>query len=118
MIELIGTEEMKIDEYSDLAMRTAPPVKELSTMDLLLASIALCEEAGELAGKIKKHIFHGHELDINEAIKELGDVQWYVAFFARVLGVPLSEVCHQNIAKLMKRYPDGFSCEASINRSE
>ena len=58
----------------------------------------------------------GHELDIEKIIKELGDVAWYMAEIATVLDVELEDVLVQNIEKLKKRYPEGFSTEKSVNR--
>ena len=65
-----------------------------------------------------KHLFHGHELDRDALIKELGDVAWYLAEAATALDIDLSEVFERNIEKLKKRYPEGFSEERSINRTE
>jgi NTP pyrophosphatase (non-canonical NTP hydrolase) len=73
---------------------------------------------GEIADTIKKVYFHGHDLDRDELVKELGDVLWYVALAATALDVPLAEIMQGNIEKLQRRYPDGFSAEASRNRSE
>ena len=41
---------------------------------------------------------------------------WYVALGATVLGVSLESVLEGNVAKLMKRYPQGFEAERSVNR--
>ena len=65
---------------------------------------------------VKKHLAQGHELDREHLIKELGDIAWYLAETATALDVDLEEVLIQNIEKLKKRYPDGFSTEKSINR--
>jgi len=51
-------------------------------------------------------------------IEELGDILWYVAVYAHDIGVDLEEVAERNIEKVAKRYPNGFSAEASINRKE
>ncbi|MBQ2862402.1 MAG: nucleoside triphosphate pyrophosphohydrolase family protein, partial [Oscillospiraceae bacterium] len=67
---------------------------------------------------VKKHLFHGHELDREALIKELGDVAWYLAEASEALDVSLDEVFERNIEKLKKRYPEGFSSERSINREE
>lgn len=85
---------------------------------LEMAALGLMGEAGEVAEIIKKYRFHGHKLDIENFIKELGDVLWYIAALCTMFGVPLSEVAEANIEKLKERYPEGFSHEASINRKE
>lgn len=97
-------------------MRTAG---EFSREDCLLnAALGLCGESGEVADLIKKYRFQGHELDTAKLIKELGDVQWYIALAASALGVSLSEIMMRNIEKLRKRYPNGFDPERSIHREE
>lgn len=100
-----------LDFYQQLANRTAPCENQLATFALGVAG-----EAGEVADLVKKHIGHGHPLDVEKLKLELGDVLWYVAGLATLLGVTLSEVASANIAKLEKRYPNGFSTEASMNR--
>lgn len=108
---------MEINEYQKLAMTTMN--KELSDRELLINSVmGLCGESGEVIDIVKKHISHGHPLDKDKLIAELGDVAWYLAECAFVLGVELEEVMRGNIEKLKKRYPDGFEKEKSINRAE
>lgn len=125
---------MTIKEYQDLAMRTNDGKcrerligkcfdhfigEELyNPGDLLNGALGLPGEAGEVADMVKKYIFHGHELDLDELIKELGDVCWYLALTCHSIGVSLEYVMEQNIEKLKKRYPEGFSESASINRTE
>jgi NTP pyrophosphatase (non-canonical NTP hydrolase) len=107
---------MNLDQYQHLALRTA---RELSSEDRLLnAALGLAGEAGEFADSVKKIRFHGHALNHDDLLKELGDLLWYTALAANALGVPLSEIAEQNIAKLNKRYPAGFSEQASRERSE
>ena len=79
-------------------------------------SMGLAGESGELIDILKKHIFHGHELNIEEIKKECGDVLWYLAAIASTLDLNLDDICIYNIKKLEKRYPEGFSKEKSINR--
>lgn len=74
-------------------------------------------EAGEVQNLIKKHLYHGHDLDIAKVLDELGDVLWYIAVMAEVLGFDLSYVAELNVNKLKKRYPKGFSEVDSINRT-
>ena len=75
-------------------------------------------EAGEVADMIKKHLGHGHDLDRDKLIKELGDCLWYTATLAKLIGCTLSDVAQQNVEKLAKRYPGGFSEFLSKFRKE
>ena len=56
--------------------------------------------------------------DQDRVVDELGDILWYIAVYADALGVPLSEVAERNLAKVARRYPNGFSTEASVHRKE
>ena len=106
---------MEINEYQKLAMVTLN--KKLDKKEMLTDSVTgLCGESGEACDLVKKHLFHGHELDREALIKELGDVAWYLAEAAAALDISLDEVFERNIEKLKKRYPEGFSVEKSINR--
>ncbi|MBQ5328870.1 MAG: nucleoside triphosphate pyrophosphohydrolase family protein [Oscillospiraceae bacterium] len=108
---------MEINEYQKLAMVTLN--KNLDKKEILTNSVmGLCGESGEACDIVKKHLFHGHELDRESLIKELGDVAWYLAEAASALDINLDEVFERNIEKLKKRYPEGFSEERSINRTE
>ena len=108
---------MTFDEYQQAMQRTAGPTKSDGGA-LQLSALGLCGESGEVADLVKKHIFHGHPLDPIKVAEELGDVLWYVARTCEAINVPLDVVASRNIAKLKNRYPDGFSSERSINRSE
>lgn len=106
---------MTINEYQKLAMTTLNP--ELDKKDVLINGVmGLCGESGEVIDIVKKHLAQGHALDKEKIIKELGDVAWYMAEIATVLDVELEDVFVQNIEKLKKRYPEGFSVEKSVNR--
>lgn len=108
---------MNLNEYQQLAARTIP---EKLTGDRLFlnAVLGLNGEAGELADEYKKAAFQGHTFDNDKAVKELGDILWYVALGCRALGVTLESLAEKNLVKLLIRYPDGFSAERSINRDE
>lgn len=108
---------MNINEYQELASRTIN--KELNNNELLInAAMGLCGESGEVIDVVKKWYAHGHELDNEHLIKELGNVAWYLAVASTALGVKLEDVLKLNIEKLEKRYPDGFSKEKSIKRDK
>lgn len=106
---------MTINEYQKLAMTTLNP--KLNEKDILINGVmGLCGEAGEAIDIVKKHLAQGHELDREHLIDELGDIAWYLAETAQVLGVTLEEVLERNINKLKKRYPEGFETEKSLHR--
>ena len=102
---------MNFNEYQNLAMRTAN-----KSCDYANAGLGLTGEAGECADIIKKHMYHGHELDKESLKKELGDVMWYIALTCELLGTTMNDVANTNVQKLIKRYPNGFSEYDSINR--
>ena len=106
---------MEINEYQNLALTTLN--KELTKDQVLLnGMMGLCGESGEAIDLLKKHLCHGHDLDKDKLILELGDIAWYLAVASYALDISLEEVLKLNIGKLKKRYPDGFSKENSINR--
>ena len=108
---------MTINEYQTLAMTTLNPA--LDKKDILINGVmGLCGEAGEAIDLVKKHLAQGHPLDREKLIGELGDIAWYLAETATVLGVDLEEVLARNIEKLKKRYPEGFAAERSLDREE
>jgi NTP pyrophosphatase (non-canonical NTP hydrolase) len=108
---------MDANEYQRLALRTEAPGREQRER-LLNAALGLCGEAGEFADSLKKAEFHSHPLDVAELRKELGDVLWYAALACDALGLSMGEVMAENIEKLRRRYPEGFSSERSLQRSE
>lgn len=75
--------------------------------------LGLAGETGEVVDLIKKHLFHDAPLDKEKMVKELGDVRWYLESICIAVGVTMDEVEAANVAKLRKRYPDGFSFEAA-----
>lgn len=110
---------MEMDTYQHLAMRTAShDTWKTQEGKLLTGALGVCGESGEIAELVKKHIYHGHDLDAEKVIKEIGDVLWYCALLATAVNADLSEVALRNIEKLRKRYPEGFQTELSVNKDE
>ena len=103
---------MSPNEYQALALRTAST--NLNPLSQLLNGVmGLAGESGEAVDLVKKHVFHEHDLDCEHLAKELGDVAWYLAVTAHVIGYDLETILQMNIDKLRKRYPDGFDAERS-----
>ena len=103
---------MNIQEYSELAIRTANDHDPL-----LHTMLGLADEAGELIGPMKKHIFYGKPIDKANYLEEAGDLAWFLNLLIHSLDSTWEEVLSMNIAKLDKRYPDlRFNADHAINR--
>lgn len=109
---------MKLNEYQELSKRTLPEWRTAQNRRESLSNYAmgLAGESGEVVDLLKKSVYHGHQFNAEELKGELGDVLHYLAGLATMCGMTLEDVASANIAKLQKRYPKGFSKEASINR--
>jgi NTP pyrophosphatase (non-canonical NTP hydrolase) len=78
---------------------------------VIYPTLGLTNEAGEVAGKIKK-IFRDKngvigEAEIEALKSELGDVLWYLAQVCTELNISLDEVAEMNIEKLLDRKARG-----------
>lgn len=133
-----------VDVYQGLTRQTAIYPGAMSSIDIYgdkgkgdvigkavpvqaLAYIALgLGEAGEVQGKIKKLIRDG-EVDNEgrvfvpdykqiEILKEIGDLEWYMARLADELGALRSAVLAKNINKLMSRKDRGKLQGSGDNR--
>lgn len=110
---------MTLNEYQIEAMRTASGVTNASDENLMLnGAMGLNGEAGEVIDILKKYMFQGHSLDSEHLAKELSDCLWYIAVCAKGAGYTLDEIAEMNVAKLRKRYPNGFEAEKSLHRAE
>jgi NTP pyrophosphatase (non-canonical NTP hydrolase) len=99
---------MNMNEYQQLAKKTSifP-----AGFTVIYPALGLVNEAGEVAGKVKKAIRDDYGEFKPERIKdlkaELGDVLWYLAILADDLGLTLEEVAAANIDKLRSRMERG-----------
>jgi len=96
---------MDFNDYQTKSRKTAgyPAIGH----PVIYPTLGLVNEAGEVAGKIKK-VFRDKEGQINgetrEALKsELGDVLWYVTQMATELDLSLDDIAESNITKLYDR---------------
>ena len=93
--------------YQLAAFLTALP----SSRNLPYMALGLAGEAGEVANKVKKIIRDNNgnlTPEVKQALQaELGDVLWYVAGLATILGVDLHDVAAVNIDKLSARKAKG-----------
>ena len=100
---------MNFSDYQTKSRKTAkyPAIGH----PLIYPTLGLTNEAGEVAGKVKK-IFRDKQGIIGEAEREalkgeLGDVLWYLAQVCTELDLSLDEVAEHNIEKLYSRLERG-----------
>jgi NTP pyrophosphatase (non-canonical NTP hydrolase) len=106
---------MTLNDYQYAAARTMNP--GISAEERLMdAAAGLTEEAGEVLGLVRKHLYMHHALERDRVTKELGDALWCLAAVATCLGIDLDDVAGRNVEKLQRRYPAGYSDEASRTR--
>lgn len=103
---------MDIDEYQIRAHGFA------SYRDALYPLLGLAEEAGEVAGKVAKHLRAVGRLNadapdapfVGALRAEVGDVCWMVAEICTLYGWRLADVLAENISKLEDRRGRGVIC--------
>jgi NTP pyrophosphatase (non-canonical NTP hydrolase) len=100
---------MNFEEYQKKSRKTAlyPKIGE----NYVYPTMGLVNEAGEVAGKVKK-IFRDKNGVLDDETryaikKELGDVLWYIAQLATELNLTLDEIAQYNIEKLYSRLERG-----------
>lgn len=108
---------MELNEYQKAALSTAiyPNDNNISYL-----ALAICGEAGELADKVKKVIRDKNGqfyiADLSAIALELGDMLWYAANLAKVLGYDLSDIAKMDIEKINGRVERGTIHGTGDNR--
>lgn len=106
---------MNLKEYQEKSKRTLN--RDLTKHEQIDNMVyGIIGEAGEVVDLLKKTRFQGHTIDRDKLQEELGDVMFYVVNLCNILGFDLEEIIEGNYNKLLKRYPQGFDSERSINR--
>lgn len=108
---------MTINEYQEKAHAFA------KYEDDFYPVFGLAEEAGEVCGKIAKHLRKRGKINwdrdpelVASVKKELGDVCWMVAEVATAYGFKLEDIMASNIAKLDDRLKRGVIIGEGDNR--
>lgn len=109
--------------YREEVMRTAAVSLETGSEEskYSLGGMGLSGEAGEVTDLLKKYVHHNDKenpkpLNKEKLIEELGDVRWYIEYIALAAGFTIEDIEKANVAKLRKRYPNGFNSEDAIKR--
>jgi|PlaIllAssembly_1097288.scaffolds.fasta_scaffold1842807_1 NTP pyrophosphatase (non-canonical NTP hydrolase) len=95
-------------EYQKLVRNTAKNDFKKREDEIANWGLGVAGEAGDLAGCIKKTIYHGNDQVVG--IREnVGDTMWYLAMICNFYGWDFEEILLENITKLRKRYSKGFT---------
>lgn len=96
-----------LKEYQKLCKKTAQTFRD-KEKEILTWGLGLSGEAGDVAGCIKKTV--SHKNDQKDGIKEnIGDTLWYMAMICNFFDWDMEKILADNINKLRKRYPKGFT---------
>ena len=79
-------------------------------------TLGLCEEAGEVAGKIKKRIRDQLKVSPEDILAELGDVLFYTTAIANYYEFNLTDIIKLNMLKLDGREARGTLKGSGDNR--
>jgi NTP pyrophosphatase (non-canonical NTP hydrolase) len=99
---------MKLEDFNAYQRESRKTWNLISTdHPIVYPTLGLANEAGEVAGKVKK-IFRDKQGEISaedrEALKyELGDVLWYLTQICTELDLTLQQVAEANLDKLFSR---------------
>lgn len=105
---------MDFKNYQKLSQRTLINNED----NIANYALGLAGETGETIDYLKKFLYHGHDIDVEILIKELGDVLWYLTALCSIFEIEIEDVAIANVDKLQKRYPVGFDKVRSIKRNE
>lgn len=90
--------------------------KHVGADGFMHCAVGVAGEAGELLDAVKKFWVYGKPLDTENAIEELGDIEFYAQAMRDLLGVSRETVIARNVEKLTKRYPTTYTDELAIAR--
>jgi NTP pyrophosphatase (non-canonical NTP hydrolase) len=112
-------------EHSELVKALVKPPEEIqstltvSHIDLIHSIMGITGEAGELLDMVKKTVIYNKEFDRENAVEELGDIEFYMEQFRQRTGITREETIEKNISKLMKRYHSGkFTDQHAQDRAD
>ncbi len=99
-----------IKTYQKICKQTASDNFATTDEEIMTWGLGMTGEAGDVASCIKKTYAHGND-QIKGIRENLGDTMWYIVAICNFYGWDLNEVLAENIEKLRKRFPEGFTIE-------
>jgi NTP pyrophosphatase (non-canonical NTP hydrolase) len=99
-----------ISEYQKICKATAKNDYRSPPEEIMTWGLGIAGEAGDVASCIKKTF--AHDNDQRAGIREnVGDTLWYSAMICNFFGWDMAEVLNENVEKLRKRFPNGFTSQ-------
>jgi len=88
-------------------------------LELWHHATGIATEAGELLDMVKKVVIYNKPIDLQNAIEELGDLEFYMQGLRLVLGISREDTLRANIEKLAIRYKGhNYSDEQAQQRKD
>lgn len=92
--------------------------KNEGTDGYLHAAVGLAGESAEILDHMKKLWVYDRPFEREKVIEEMGDTFHYFTMLMIKMNVTLHDVMANNVTKLRKRYPNGFSKADAIARAD
>ena len=102
---------MQPNEYQKLCKRSAKKFRN-KEKEIMTYGLGIAGEAGDVSGCIKKTYSHGDNQKKGTR-ENLGDTLWYIAAICNFFDWNLEDIMKENIKKLERRHPKGFSHKAA-----
>ena len=101
-----------LKEYQEACKKTAKNDFASPNEEILTWGLGISGEAGDVASCIKKTV--SHQNDQQNGIREnVGDTLWYIAMICNFYRWDLQEILEENLGKLKRRFPEGFTNKAA-----
>lgn len=105
--DVSAEKNMNFTEFQIACRRTQKPEPKAELLSHALEGLS--SEVGEIADTVKKYKRYGQSLDRDNLREECGDLLYYAAMLMDACGDSLSLAAMDNVAKLKRRYPDGYT---------
>lgn len=107
---------MTLTEFQLACRRTQKPESKSELLSHALEGLS--SEVGEIADAIKRYKRYGFALDRDNLREECGDLLYYAAMLMDACDESLSLAAIDNVAKLKRRYPNGYSSTDAALRAD
>lgn len=77
--------------------------------DALHMAVGVAEEGGEVLSAVKRWAIYQKPIDLAKVVEELGDLEFFMEGLRQRLGITREHVLEENVAKLSKRYKEGYT---------